>query len=86
MNTPVMKWTADASLHPRARMTGLVFLIYVLTAISAELFVRRLEGSVTLECHGLIFSSSRGVRPAGVCAWRWTEVDICRQMSISAGR
>jgi len=42
MHTPVMmERIAEASPHPRARITGIVYLLYFLTAISAEAFVGR---------------------------------------------
>jgi hypothetical protein len=36
-----MKSTAAASLDPRARITGVVYLLYVLTAVLAQFFVGR---------------------------------------------
>jgi Domain of unknown function (DUF4386) len=33
--------TVEASPHPRARITGVVYLLYFLTAVSAEVFVGR---------------------------------------------
>jgi hypothetical protein len=34
-----MEWVAGASPWPRARITGVVYLLYFLTAVSAEVFV-----------------------------------------------
>jgi len=43
MNTPVtMERIAEASLRPRARITGVVYLLYFLTAIIGEFFLRGL--------------------------------------------
>ena len=43
MSTPVtMERIAEASLHPRARVTGVVYLLYFLTAIVGEFFFRGL--------------------------------------------
>jgi hypothetical protein len=43
MNTPVtMERIAEASLRPRARITGVVYLLYFLTAILGEFFLRGL--------------------------------------------
>jgi uncharacterized protein DUF4386 len=36
-----MERIAEASPHPRARLTGVVYLLYFLTAVSAEAFVGR---------------------------------------------
>jgi uncharacterized protein DUF4386 len=36
-----MEQVAEASPHPRARITGVVYLLYFLTAVSAEAFVGR---------------------------------------------
>ena len=41
MNTPVMMGRmAEASPRPMARITGVVYLLYFLTAVSGELFIR----------------------------------------------
>jgi len=37
----MMERMAEASSHPRARITGVVYLLYFLTAISAEVFIGR---------------------------------------------
>src|SRR5271167_289908 len=37
----MMERIAEASPHPRARITGVVYLLYFLTAISAEVFIGR---------------------------------------------
>ncbi|MGD0506756.1 MAG: DUF4386 domain-containing protein [Terriglobales bacterium] len=43
MNTPVMmERIAEASPRPRARITGVVYLLYFLTAVLGELFLRGL--------------------------------------------
>src|SRR5208282_2822675 len=43
MNTPVMmERIAEASPRPRARITGVVYLLFFLTVISAEFFVKGL--------------------------------------------
>ena len=37
----MMERMAEASPHRRARITGVVYLLYFLTAISAEVFIGR---------------------------------------------
>jgi hypothetical protein len=37
----MMEWIAEARRGPKARITGVVYLLYFLTAISAEVFVGR---------------------------------------------
>jgi hypothetical protein len=50
-------WTAEVSPRVRARITGVVYLLYFLTAISAEVFVGRdrlvAYDAVTLMAYGL---------------------------------
>jgi hypothetical protein len=36
-----MERIAESSPHPRARITGIVYLLYFLTAVSAEVFIGR---------------------------------------------
>lgn len=47
---------AEASPHPRASIIGVVYLVYFLTTICAELFIRGLVVSDVVSC-------SRGVAP-----------------------
>ena len=57
MNTPVMmERIAEASLRPRARITGVVYLFYFLTAVFGEFFMRGLvvDGDATATANNIL--------------------------------